>query len=515
MLEFLYNNIYIKAILLYMVVNPTAVFAQENRDVMLAEEAVGRLEVYAYYRATGEEVILGHGTAFLVNKNTLVTNEHVVSSYLDYIDRLNIRFQPSNSQTNIDVKVLDINKSSDLAILKSQNDIDATPLTLHSQPIQKGEQVYQLGYPSLVDFARKNIDKYDKSKNRLTQTRGEVTNFTGTNAYPTAYLHNADTAKGTSGGPLLNQCGQVVAVNANATSGQVGEAAYRGGPSAQVLIDFLKKNNVEFQVTQLPCLDRAEQIRSAKEEEFRLTQVAEVKKTQQKLETIELDRIERQEAMDKALFEYEVSWKNSMIIVSIIIIFMIGLTLIFLIVRNKLSVTQERIFLATVGLLIMFLIWRISILPSAVDFLPNSAPIAANDNDEITLSDQRLQCIPNLSRSQYSVKEPESIPFIWKNSGCIGRGTQYIKVGNKYEVLLMPKTVNVATHYIFDPVKSELVSERYIFNDEEARRMLGKVPESRDCTSDKEKLKTLIAHHEEMKALLLDLPSERIVYKCS
>lgn len=490
-----------------------AATAQENRDVQIAEESVGRIEIYGYYKHSGKEVILGHGSGFLIDENIVISNEHVVEDYLENIDRFNLRFIPSNGQNSISANVIAVDKYNDLAIIRIKSSIGASGLTIFANSVNKGEKVYQLGYPSLVDSARKEFD--GNNKNRVTQTSGEITNFIGSSENPTVYLHNADTARGTSGGPLLNRCGEVLAVNANAISGKIGEAAYRGGATSLVLIKFLQKNNIDYTINNQKCVDKAEKIKLAKEEEWRLEKLSDEKAAQEEREQRERAVIVRQENLEKANMAYNAAWNNAALMLLILILLLIGLTIMVILLRNKVGKAYIICTYVVIFSLITIIIWRASTMPNVADYIDIKSSDESLEKNEPLLSDRELSCVPDLQRSIYGSQSPEELPFIWRNNGCIGRGSQYVTNGKKIELLLMPKSVNTATHYIFSPSKKELVSERYFLSNNEADILRTAAPSDRKCTSKDERLAILRQKHDEMKKLLPSAPNERIVYICS
>ena len=172
----------------------------------------------------------GIGTCFAVGKagkdtDVFLTNWHVVTPDGDFpvasvrvwILKENCQFNsyyepdPNNS---IECRVLKTTSGyPDYAILKMQKSepgYKALPL-MSAKKVEKGTQVYALGFPGVVMAASK--EQFGSAN--LTATDGIVSqhsqlSFAGNTS---ALLHTATTSHGNSGGPLVTRDGAVVGIN--------------------------------------------------------------------------------------------------------------------------------------------------------------------------------------------------------------------------------------------------------------------------------------------------------------
>jgi putative serine protease PepD len=185
----------------------------------------------------------GSGTGFLVDSNgTIVTNAHVVGQ----AGHVQVRFNDKGAYH--DAKVLSVDASTDLAAVKvDPSDVQGIrPLELaDSDKAQVGDSVVAIGYPLGLD---------------RTATAGIVSGLErqiqSPNGFSIDKVIQTDAAvnPGNSGGPLLNDKGQVIGVNS-----QIATAA--GGGEGNVGIAFAIPSNTVKQV--LPALESGTQVKHA------------------------------------------------------------------------------------------------------------------------------------------------------------------------------------------------------------------------------------------------------------
>jgi V8-like Glu-specific endopeptidase len=209
------------------------------------------------------------GSGFYINKNTIVTNEHVspTGSTCDIVTQ-SVDGIPIFTAT----RQLYTSKNPDLAILRlkrlaeseTDDDFDYTPLvtpkivTLHTGPIKKGVEVFGVGYPStaatdssLENYYKSLGDDQDVEGNySLLESFLEPQIFKGviSSEYlleQVSYIQT-DTAlnPGISGGPLFLSNGQLVGVN---TARDTGTDGVGYSISVRELITVLNRRSIDFQ----------------------------------------------------------------------------------------------------------------------------------------------------------------------------------------------------------------------------------------------------------------------------
>ena len=196
--------------------------------VLKAREGVVRI-----YAQVGEETYTG--TGFALSNQTdgavIVTNYHVIEDG----ERFTLYYDGSGPVT---LTVAATSPAQDIAVLQTMGEIKGLqPLTL-AEGVSVGAEVYALGYPSSADYlGTQTLTKIDQ----MTLTNGIVSalqssQIVGTKERPVQVIQtNTAINSGNSGGPLLNQRGQVVGIN---TMSIVGEDIE--GTHASVYIEELR-----------------------------------------------------------------------------------------------------------------------------------------------------------------------------------------------------------------------------------------------------------------------------------
>jgi len=146
------------------------------------------------------------GSGFVVSsQGHVVTNLHVIG------EARNIAVFAPNSTEPVAASLLASSSDLDLALLHAPG-LSAPPILLTSQSPRAGEDVWAIGYPGQADVLIGGILQ-------PTLTKGIVSKiFEGSWNDPSALLfriiqHSADINFGSSGGPLVDNCGRVIGVN--------------------------------------------------------------------------------------------------------------------------------------------------------------------------------------------------------------------------------------------------------------------------------------------------------------
>lgn len=130
------------------------------------------------------------GSGFAVGENCIITNAHVIGNQND------ITVRTYNGKSYV-AKLVGINKSQDIAVL-TVSGVKFTPITVADyKEMNIGSDVYAIGTPKSMD--------YTLTKGILSAKERNVDGYT--------YIQiDAPVNEGNSGGPLLNDNGQVIGV---------------------------------------------------------------------------------------------------------------------------------------------------------------------------------------------------------------------------------------------------------------------------------------------------------------
>lgn len=131
------------------------------------------------------------GSGFAIGSNTVVTNAHVIGN------RNDIKVKTYSGE-EYKASIFLFNEALDIAILSVEN-AEFTPLEVGDcENIKVGEDIYAIGAPRSLDY---------------TLTKGVISSKSRTIGFNRYIQIDAAINSGNSGGPLLNNAGQVIGVN--------------------------------------------------------------------------------------------------------------------------------------------------------------------------------------------------------------------------------------------------------------------------------------------------------------
>lgn len=216
--------------------------ASAGSDV-ITEARKGVLTIASYYQSKeGKEYIVSSGSCFLANNKTVITSAHVVPSRISHISA-SVRKAYENGEMNgetvpfisqeetlekegsfiykvtvkrdveVNATLYKDSRDMDFAIMQLENEIGGTKvLPVSETQVKPTDRVYALGFPGSADLV-KAINYYTYED--VTVTAG-IVSFVGDlnlSSVVPAIQHDALISAGNSGGPLLNERGEIVGVN--------------------------------------------------------------------------------------------------------------------------------------------------------------------------------------------------------------------------------------------------------------------------------------------------------------
>jgi len=249
-------------------------------DVKKLDQSVVRVQHMFSYQ--GREILGVHGTGFVLNdEGYVVTNFHVIDvtgKMPDGVRALSIVVPDGDWSRRLKATAVWSNKDHDLAIIHVPG-LKRPAVKLSAAPwqnLEKGQPVFAFGFPKAGDTTGATLE--------TSFTRGDVSKTerargTKDGAVQPIVQHTASLNPGNSGGPLFNQCGDVVAINTFAaqstfklTKGTGGETVAHGpavsgvyySPHVSALVRFLSTDEtlkkIKFESTSQPCSASASNI---------------------------------------------------------------------------------------------------------------------------------------------------------------------------------------------------------------------------------------------------------------
>ncbi len=193
------------------------------------------------------------GSGFFINKNTFVTNFHVIN----HLKENNIEIRAQGSVFSID-KIIEVNKTVDLALIRVTDSSENYFRIANPLEIKVGQTVYAIGNPTAFD------EKVFKN----TFTNGIINNILKDKLKGRDYmvdskviLHSADLNPGNSGGPLLNEKGELVGINAYI---RFNIEMMKFAIHADELISLLDKNGLSYLKGNIRSNDKSDSLITGK-----------------------------------------------------------------------------------------------------------------------------------------------------------------------------------------------------------------------------------------------------------
>lgn len=198
------------------------------------------------------------GSGFFVSPSTIVTNGHVVEgSASTGSDVIVLNRNIGVQRARISDIQYSKNYAEDFALLTIDENV-GTPLTLvnaQSPTDYKLDEVFAAGFPgAVIESDEEFINLLETGKFSapdLVITDGTINSHQKVFGEVTAFIHTAQISGGNSGGPLVNQCGDVLGVNTfiNSTTDGVRNFAL----SSSELLRFLSRSMVVPRVAAKEC----------------------------------------------------------------------------------------------------------------------------------------------------------------------------------------------------------------------------------------------------------------------
>lgn len=237
----------------------TSAVAQPNSgavtQVSIDSAERGIVRVVVILDSPDGRMLYGSGSGFVVAPNLVVTAAHVVSAARERPD-YGVAIVPPHGSGLLPAHIISYSPISELALLEfNGGGGDLSALTLSTVEPRTGDTVIALGYPDVDYQGATGADLLRPQP--PSRTSGEVASLrdrapTG-DAIPTVN-HTAVISSGSSGGPLLDECGRVIGVNSWHVSGADTRETRGVATRVQQLLQFLDGAGVSPSLAEDRCL---------------------------------------------------------------------------------------------------------------------------------------------------------------------------------------------------------------------------------------------------------------------
>jgi S1-C subfamily serine protease len=493
---------------------PAAALA-DPADIDAAARGVVRVVIV---EISGDEIIpVSHGTGFAVGPETVVTNAHVIAE-ARADDELAIGIVPSDGASAVYGRLLAVSTRTDLALVGTTSPMRLPPLTISGNAAGDSGSVTAVGYPMNVDRAQGlSISDIFRAQPPVKST-GSLAGRRPTRDFD-SLLHTAPIARGSSGGPLLDDCGRVMGVNSFGAESTGAEAEFYFAVSARELLAFLRANNVTPQVNGMPCRSLADLEAAERERAERAQMVAQARAAADEQALARRRDAERRNVEFALMAERE----NGLALALVLLLAALGAGGAAFVFHER-GESQRLKIAAAAGALAVggaLLAWILRPGYDEVDSRLEEllrAETEAEDTGRIEpVTSGALVCVLDPERSRVTGEAPEDLPFDWTPDGCVNDRTQYGLADGRWSRVFVPGEEAVVSVSRFDPDQREYRVERYLLDSEamgRARAARGEI-EAPACGSGRQAALDLGARQAAILSLLPERPNERLVYRCA
>jgi S1-C subfamily serine protease len=220
----------------------------------------GIVRVVVIVESPEGRMLYGSGSGFVVAPNLVVTNAHVVAPARQRPE-YGVAIVPPEGDGLLPARIIRYSPLSELALLEYRGGPDLQPLTISTVEPQTGDGVVALGFPDVDYQGATGADLLRPTP--PSRTSGQIASLrdrapTG-DPIPTIN-HQAVISSGSSGGPLLDECGRVIGVNSWHVSGADTRETRGVATRASQLLQFLDEAGVTPALSDERCLSFAERI---------------------------------------------------------------------------------------------------------------------------------------------------------------------------------------------------------------------------------------------------------------
>ncbi len=216
--------------------------------------------------------IKAQGTGFFVAPGLVVTNRHVIGDNTDTpLFVLGKGLEKPTAARLIAETGGTVFFTPDYALLKIK-DADDLPYLVLTDKAKKLQEVIAAGFPGLLNETDEDIQRLAsgdlQSMPEPSVTTGSITAQQAPRGAP-VLAHTATISSGSSGGPLVDECGRVVGMNTFVRSRKQDGGRMNYALGTPSLTNFLKQQNVDAKISQATCAPKPLVAKKAEPEEIK------------------------------------------------------------------------------------------------------------------------------------------------------------------------------------------------------------------------------------------------------
>lgn len=479
-------------------------------DIAVAGRGVVRVVTIA--SADGEIVGFGHGSGFAISANRIVTNAHVVELAARYPDNVVVGVVPSEGSKSYRGRLVAYDPRRDLALIEISG-TRLAPLSLYQGPVNGGESVIALGYPGNVDLATAQSAADYIRPSSPVRTQGGFASRRPVGGVD-MIQHTAAIARGNSGGPLLDQCGRVIAVNSAITRTDNGDSSFGFAIADTELAAFLRDAKQDFATAGSECTTIAEGLQRAREEALTRSNEASERARQAEAQAAEA----RAAAIDQARVD-QARTREDMIGIAGVLLILGGVAF----GRAGLLHGQKRRGAARLSLITSTVLAAGAVgvfVARPFGAVSVATPVATSKGaapDRAGLGDGKLLCRIAPARSRITLSVPGDLKLDWGRDGCMNGRTQYVENGASWERILVPDQEQTVSVVEYRPAERQYTERRYYLSEAamaKARKLRAAVT-VKACSADEPVRQRLAQEQAAIRDALPTQPDEWLSYDCA